>query len=144
MCRTWKMKFARIKNYGVLCYASGRMSWCMIMPSINKLDPMAMMTSSNGYIFRAPVDSPHKVQWRKALMSSLIFASTNGWANNRDAGEFETPPHSLWRHCNDQQQPYHHYYISDITYLLLICVECHGYLINCSTPLFSALNFQWT
>ena len=55
-----------------------------------------MMTSSNGNIFhvtgplwgkpRSPVDSPHKGQWRGALMFSLICAWTNGWANNRDAG----------------------------------------------------------
>ena len=34
-----------------------------------------------------PVDSPIKGQWRRALMSSLIYAWTNGWANNRDAGD---------------------------------------------------------
>ena len=34
-----------------------------------------------------PVDSPHKGQWRGALMFSLIYASTNSWANNRDAGD---------------------------------------------------------
>ena len=34
-------------------------------------------------IHRSPVDSPHKSQWRGALMFSLICAWTNGWANNR-------------------------------------------------------------
>ena len=34
-----------------------------------------------------PVDSLHKGQWRGALMFSLICAWTNGWANNRDAGD---------------------------------------------------------
>ena len=33
-----------------------------------------------------PVNSPHKGQWRGALMFSLIYALTHGWANNRDAG----------------------------------------------------------
>ena len=33
------------------------------------------------------VDSPHKDQWRGALIFSLICAWTNGWANNRDAGD---------------------------------------------------------
>ena len=55
-----------------------------------------MMTSSNGIIFRVtgplwgeswPVDSPHKGQWRGALKFSLIWAWTNGWANNRGAGD---------------------------------------------------------
>ena len=38
-------------------------------------------------IHRSPVDSPHKGQWRGALIFSLIYAWTNGWANNRDAGD---------------------------------------------------------
>ena len=36
---------------------------------------------------RSPVDSPHKGQWRGALMFSLICAWTNGCANNLDAGD---------------------------------------------------------
>ena len=32
-------------------------------------------------------NSPHKGQWRGALMFSLICAWTNGWVNNRDAGD---------------------------------------------------------
>ena len=38
-------------------------------------------------IHRWPVDSPHKGQWRWALMFSLICAWTNGWVNNRDADD---------------------------------------------------------
>ena len=38
-------------------------------------------------IHRSPVDSPHKGQWRRALMFSLICAWTHGWANSRDAGD---------------------------------------------------------
>ena len=56
------------------------------------------MTSSNLNIFRAtgplwwgihrsPVNSPHKGQWRGALMFSMICAWTNGWANHRDVGD---------------------------------------------------------
>ena len=29
---------------------------------------------------------PHKGQWRRVFMFSLIWVWTNGWANNRDAG----------------------------------------------------------
>ena len=36
---------------------------------------------------KSSVDSPHKDQWRRALMFSLICAWTNGWANNRDVGD---------------------------------------------------------
>ena len=38
-------------------------------------------------IQRWPVDSPHKGQWRGALMLSLSYTLTNGWANNRHAGD---------------------------------------------------------
>ena len=44
-----------------------------------------------------PVNSPHKGQWRGALMFSLIYKRLSkqpwGWW-------FETPPWSLWRQCN--------------------------------------------
>ena len=33
-------------------------------------------------IHRSPVNSPHKGQWRGALMFSLICARINGWVNN--------------------------------------------------------------
>ena len=45
-------------------------------------------------IQRSPVNSPHKGQWRGALVFSLICATINGWVNNREGGE-------LWRHCSD-------------------------------------------
>ena len=43
-------------------------------------------------IHRSSVNSPHKDQWRGALMFSLICAKTNGWVNYREADD-------LWRHC---------------------------------------------
>ena len=61
-----------------------------------------MRTSLNGNIFRvtgplwreftdhryrSPVNSPHKGQWRGALMFSLICAWTNGWVNNWYVGD---------------------------------------------------------
>ena len=35
----------------------------------------------------SPVNSPHKGQWRGALMFSLICVCINGWVNNREAGD---------------------------------------------------------
>ena len=68
---------------------------------IKQVIPWPMVTSWNGNMFRywpfvrgihrSPVDSPYKGQWRGALMLSLICAWTNGWANNRDAGDLR--PH---------------------------------------------------
>ena len=34
-----------------------------------------------------PLNSPHKGQWRRALMFSLICAWINDWAHNREAGD---------------------------------------------------------
>ena len=33
-----------------------------------------------------PVNSPHKGQWREALMLSFICTCINGWVNNGEAG----------------------------------------------------------
>ena len=57
-----------------------------------------IMTLSNGNIFRitgqlcgkihrSPMNSPHKGQWRGALMFSLICARIDGWVNNGEAGD---------------------------------------------------------
>ena len=72
-----------------------------------------MMTSSNGNIFcvagpfvrgiyRSQVNSPHKGQWRGALMFPLICAWINGWVNNRRAGDLRRH-RPLWRHYNEPQ-----------------------------------------
>ena len=54
----------------------------------------SMMTSSNRNIFcvtgplwRVPVNTTHKGQWRGALIFSLKCAWGNGWANNLYAGD---------------------------------------------------------
>ena len=40
-------------------------------------------------IHRPPVKSPHKGQWRGALMFSLVCVWINGWANNHEAGDLK-------------------------------------------------------
>ena len=39
-------------------------------------------------IHQWPMNSPHKGQWRGALMFSLICLWIYGWINNREAGDF--------------------------------------------------------
>ena len=51
-------------------------------------------------IHRSPVNSPHKGQWRWALMFSLICAWINGWVNNLEAIDWRRPSCPLWRHWN--------------------------------------------
>ena len=38
-------------------------------------------------IHQSPVNSPHKGQWRGALMFSLMYTWINGWVNNHEAGD---------------------------------------------------------
>ena len=47
-------------------------------------------------IHRSTVDSHHEGQWRGALMFYFICAWTNGWENNREAGD--------WRRRRDQYE----------------------------------------
>ena len=83
-----------------------------------------MMTSSNGNIFRvtghfmqgihrSPVNSPHKGQWRGALMFSLIYALNKQLSKQSWGWWFETLPHP-WRHCNGHLN------------LILFSTECLG------------------
>ena len=80
------------------------MAWCCQLNLVNnkglihwRVFSVVMMTSSMRNIFRvtgilrgihrSPMNSPHKGQWRGALMFSLICAWINGCAYNRDAGD---------------------------------------------------------
>ena len=65
--------------------------------SLPTVSEHCMMASSNENIFRVTgpfvrgihrptVNSPHKGQWRGALVFSLICAWMNGWAKNLEAG----------------------------------------------------------
>ena len=40
-------------------------------------------------IHRSPADSPHKDQWPRILMFSLICTWTNGWANSQVVGDLK-------------------------------------------------------
>ena len=70
-------------------------SYNFLQDNQNRL-PIAMMTSSNGnifrvtgllYIYRFPVNSPHKGQSRGLWCFSSICARINGWVNNGKAGD---------------------------------------------------------
>ena len=52
-------------------------------------------------IHRWPVNSPHKGQWRWALMFCLICTWINGWVNNRKVGDLRRHRvHYDVRHCD--------------------------------------------
>ena len=66
-------------------------------------------------IHRSLVNSPHKGQWRGALMFSLIWAWTSGWVSNCEAGD--------WRH----RGAHYDIIIMDKVVMITICVyHCHA------------------
>ena len=52
----------------------------------HQMETFSALLAFGWEIHRSPVNSPHKGQWRGALMFSLICAWLNGWVNNRAAG----------------------------------------------------------
>ena len=66
------------------------------------------------WIHQSLVNSPHKGQWRVALMVSLICDWTNYWANNREADD-------LRRHCA-------HYDIPVMQQRKTECILCEIYI----------------
>ena len=58
----------------------------------HQMETFSALLANCAGIHRSPVISPHKGQWRVALMFSLICVWMNGWVNNREGGE-------LRRHC---------------------------------------------
>ena len=62
--------------------------WMMPHDAVNKWKHFPRYWPFVRGIHRSPVNSPHKGQWHGALMFSLICAWTNGWANNKEAGDF--------------------------------------------------------
>ena len=58
-------------------------------------------------IHRSPLNSPHKGQWRGALMFSLIWGWISDWVNNRKAGDlrrhrahYDVTGNESYAHCS--------------------------------------------
>ena len=68
-----------------------------------------------------PVNSPHKGQWRGALMFSLICVWINGWVNNREAGDLKRHrgPYDVIVMWNTTEQCYEIYLMH--IYVALLC-----------------------
>ena len=53
----------------------------------NQMETFSVSLAFVRGIHRWPVNSPHKGQWHRAMMLSLICAWRNCWVNNRDASD---------------------------------------------------------
>ena len=74
-------------------------------------------------IHRSPVNSPHKGQWRGALMFPLICAWINDWVNNREAGDWRRH-RAHTSHCNDpvlSPTPWRRHEVEALSLLLALC-----------------------
>ena len=75
--------------YIVNMYDDMALFTCAAFPSSwrHQMEPFSALLALCAGIHRSPVNSPHKGQWRGALMFSLISAWINDWINNREAGD---------------------------------------------------------
>ena len=80
--------------------------------------------------YRSPVNSPHKGQWRGALMFSLICVWINGWKKQSWSWWFETLSCPLWRHCNGPRQNVRH--SADVILKSILLYENYHILIKIS------------
>ena len=83
----------------VICWSIFFSASEVTLKGVGIIERYLMMTSWNGNmkwkrywpfvrgIHRSSVHSPHKGQWRGALMFSLIYTWINGWVNNDEAGD---------------------------------------------------------
>ena len=55
-------------------------------------------------IHRSPVNTPHKGQWRGALMFFFYLRMNERLSTHAWGWSFETPSRSFWPHCNDTKE----------------------------------------
>ena len=67
-----------------------------------------------------PVNSPHKGQWRGALIFSLICVWINGWVNNREAGDLIRHRY----HCDGTVVGFWYFYIGAHIQAYHPCIRC--------------------
>ena len=61
--------------------------WCIYTWWRHQMETFSALLAICAGNSPVPGNSPHKVQWRGALMFSLICAWISGWVNNREAGD---------------------------------------------------------
>ena len=67
------------------------------------------------WMHRSPVDSPHKGQWRGALMFSLIYTWINAWVNNREAGDLRYRHHRTHYDITVMKSGHNHLWMPKMT-----------------------------
>ena len=80
----------RDESFVVICVAVVR----SFISSLNawwrhQMEAFSALLAICAGIHRSPVNTPHKGQWRGALMFPLIRVWINGWVNNREVGDLK-------------------------------------------------------
>ena len=86
-------------------------------------------------IHRSPVNSPHKGQWRGALMFSLICIWINDWVNNGEAGDLRRYP----AHCDVTVMMYSSIFLR----LSLVTAVIITWMTNYTLWGFTSVSFLW-
>ena len=112
---------------------------CFLHDDVIKLKHFPRYWPSVRGSHRRPVDSPHNCQWRGALMFSLIFAWTNGWA-------IETPV--IWDAigpnmtslpcCTTFSIEYAHVFL--VLYFVIVCVVRSCWICVFHSPMVSCID----
>ena len=89
-----KVAFCCLYRFHMLCIDGLAAQWG-IHDDVIKWKPFPHFWRFVSGIHRSLLDSPHKGRWRWALMFSLISAWTDGWTNNRDAGDYKATVMSI-------------------------------------------------
>ena len=79
---------------------------------------------------KSPVTSPHKGQWRGALMFSFDLRLNKRLSKQSWCWWFETPPRQLWRHWNVFLELHSGIIASEIIFLSDIWLAAAWFLIN--------------
>ena len=80
--------------------------YCRLVASIHysywrhQMETFSSLLAICAGIRRSPVNSPHKGQWRRALMFFFDLSLNKRLSKQSWGWWFETPPRPLWRHCD--------------------------------------------
>ena len=80
--------------------------WCKLHDDVIKWKHFPHYWPFVRGIHRSQVNSPHKSQWRRALMVFFYLRLSKRLSIQSWGWWFETLSHSLWRHCNGYRQNY--------------------------------------
>ena len=87
-CSTRRVFCVEVSKYHTLMWRFiGLLGYCSCHDDVIKWNHFPRYWPSVRGIHLSPVNSPHKGQWRGALMFSLICVWINGWVNNGEAGD---------------------------------------------------------